>query len=173
MTTIKIEFFKEFFQLLFGRPELLTITPEVPAADERSLIQSIDELIDSQPIPIAPPPPPIKIYAANLDLEKHKPVYTLSPSQANKLYYAVNIGGVAWNVPQPKDDDPQELKDGLDVLNVEFEDLVALGLAKDVSDRLQDKIDHMRKTHGRNLRYFAPTQTAFQLFSQSEKREDN
>jgi hypothetical protein len=138
-----------------------------------TLIQSIDELIDSQPIPLAPVPPPIKVYAANLDLEKHKPHYTLNVSQTSKLYYACTIGGVAWNVPQPKDEDPMDLKKGLDELNVEFEDLLAIGLAKDVTAMVQNKVDHMLKLHGRHIRYFAPTDVAFEMFSGSDKRVAN
>lgn len=160
------EFLKEF------SPEEDLANAEAAHA---SFVRNVDEIIDSQPIPNAPPPPPFIEYTAKLDDPKHKPVYQLSPAQAERLQVSARLGDVAWAIPQPRPDDNKELTDGLNQLNQEIADLLGLGLVRDVSElgKLPEKIAHAMKLFGRHVRYYAPTATTLVLFTEWQWVREN
>lgn len=173
-----IENIKEFFHFLAkGRArsvECSTFDPlEARETEHLKLVKSIDELlnaVDNQPIPNAPPSPPVYSYVCDLEDAKHKPHYQLNVSQTARLYHSVKVGDVAWATPMPIPADTKETAEGLHQLNQEMCDLVALDLVKNVSSHFEDKIKHALKLYGRHVQYFAPTELAFQMFIGSEER---
>ena len=173
------EFLKEFWHFLYtGRSRSdVTISPEEDSANAEaahaSFVRNVDEIIDSQSIPIAPPPPPFITYEPKLDEPKHKPVYQLSPAQAERLQVSAKIGDVAWSIPQPRPNDDKELEEGLNQLNQEIADLKGLGLVKDVSEHFPNKITTAMKLFGRHVRYYAPTATTLVLFTEWQWVREN
>jgi hypothetical protein len=168
------ESLKEFFHfMLTGKARIPTVSQE--EKDHLEFVKAIDELTarvfeqqDKAYIKIAPPPPPVVEYKC--DLNDHKPFYKLNLSQEIKILYAVRLGDVAWCVPMPIPTDDEITKKGLDELNQEMCDLVALELAYNASSSFADRIKNALENHGRHVRYFAPTRLAFQMFSNSDKR---
>jgi hypothetical protein len=161
-----LEFLKDFFHfVLTGRARkfIQKVTAEAAHAE---FVKNVDEIIDSQPIPIAPPPPPFIEYTAKLDDPKHLPVYQLSPAQTERLQVSAKVGDVAWSIPQPTPRDEKELADGLNRLNQEIADLKGLGLVRDVSEHFQGKIEKAMKLYGRHVRYYATTEVTLVLFTE-------
>ena len=174
------EFLKEFFHFLYTGRARAEVGSSLPtdedlseaAAKHAAFVRNVDEIIDSQPIPIAPPPPPFITYEPKLDLPQHKPVYQLNEAQVERLQVSVKIGDVAWSIPQPRPGDDKELETGLNQLNQEIADLQGLGLVKDVSEHFKTKIANAMKIYGRHVRYYAPTGYTFQLFATKEYYRD-
>ena len=176
-----MEFLKEFFHFLCtgtSRKFNIDIAGKVAEEDlanaeaaHASLVRNVDEIIDSQPIPNAPPPPPFINYEAKLDLPQHKPVYILSPAQFERLQVSAKIGDVAWSIPQARPGDDKELASGLETMNQEIADLKGLGLVKDVSEHFKGKIATAMKLFGRHVRYYAPTRYTVAMFQPELVRE--
>lgn len=173
-----MEFLKEFWHFLLTGRARAEVGSSLPTDEELAkahseFVKNLDQLIESIPVPIAPPPPPLIQYLPKIHEPRNKPVYQLSPSQVERLAVSARIGDVAWSIPQPRPGDDPELQEGLDKLNQEIADLQGLGLIEDVSEHFKEKIEKAMKIHNRHVRYYTPTTLTFQLFATAEYyRED-
>jgi len=172
-----LEFLKEFFHfVLTGRArkflQEVTVDKAEAEASHLEFVRNLDEIIDKEPIPVAPPPPPFIAYEPKLDEPQHKPVYKLNEGQLERLKVSVKIGDVAWSIPQPRPGDDQEVTDGLNKLNQDIADLQGLGLIRDVSEHFTEKIAKAMKLYGRHVRYYAPTAHTFAMFTNKEYYRD-
>lgn len=171
------EFLKEFFYfLLHGRSREDAVQPE-PDELERAYTEMggdksvvIFEIPDEPVFPVKQELPRYEPEKAVIDPNK---VFQLSEKQFESMQKGANIGGVAWSIPLPREADDAEHYASLVKLNKEVEELIALELIQDVSDKFGEQVSSALKFNKRHVRLFILTEMAEQMFKDNEAYIEN
>lgn len=96
--------------------------------------------------------------------------YQLSEFQYANLVRSANSSTIVFAALEPSDSDSAEQREKYERQLREMDDLIHLGLVKDVSEKFHDSIELSRMNNKRGYRVLALTEHALDMFHESDKR---